>query len=288
MALLNNPKEKFMKTELLQRITTLQEGTQGWTLTSQKVGDVFTIRVALPASYEGSEKAYPVLYTLDGDRSFGLVASTMAYINLGSNFGMGKQIPEMIVVGIGYERGVIPWLFTRVRDFTPTEDPTFNYNNPNFHIPVSGKAESFLHCLRKELMPALMAQYRIDPALKVVASHSMSGLFALYAMLQPESLFQKYLITCPFVGWDNKVIFRLEETYAQQHQELQAEVFMALTGHEPTPPYREEVQEFFERLQTRQYRNFRGHLASYLEDNHFSVWPKSLIDGLVYLFNEKL
>lgn len=277
-----------MKTEVLQKTSTLQEGTQGWTFTSQQVGDVFTIWVALPANYERSEQSFPVLYVLDGDRSFGLAASTMAYINLGSNFGMGKQIPEMIVVGIGYERGVLPWLSTRVRDFTPTADPSFNYNNPNFRIPTSGKAEAFLHCLRQELMPALKLQYRIDPALNVVASHSMAGLFALYAMLQPEPLFQKYLAVCPFVGWDNKILFELEKRYAQDHQELQAEVFFAITGHEPTPPYCEEVQAFFERLQQRQYRNFRCRLTPYLEDNHFSVWSKAFIDGLVYLFNESL
>ncbi len=94
-----------MKTDKLQSTAALQQGTEGWTLASQQVDDVFTIRVALHlANYERSEQSYPVLYVLDGDRSFGLAASTIAYINLGGNFGMGKQIPEMIVVGIGYER----------------------------------------------------------------------------------------------------------------------------------------------------------------------------------------
>ncbi len=133
----------------LRSVLKQQPGNFVYEFDSKHVGDTLTIRGTLPGSYEFTEAKYPVLLVLDGDASFGLATSVMSYINLGANFGMGKNIPEMIVVSIGYERGGIPWLLTRVRDFTPTPDPTFNYNNPNFHVPASGLANLFIRLFSK-------------------------------------------------------------------------------------------------------------------------------------------
>ena len=260
-------------------------GTQMFELESKHVGDTFTIRVALPVSYEAGERKYPVLFCLDSDASFGLAVSTMTYINVGANFGMGKNIPDMIVVGIGYEHGVLPWLFTRVRDFTPSEDPSFNYNNPAFQISESGKAEKFLQFLREELMPSLESMYRVDTSLNVVASHSMSALFAMYEMLQPERIFQKYILACPFIEWGGDTMFRMEAAYAESHQELAADAFFTITGHEPTPTYIESTRKFIDILKSRAYKNFNADLVFYENDNHFSVWPKAFSDGLAYVFN---
>ncbi len=260
-------------------------GIQTFELASQFINDRFTIRVALPAMYPVTDRTYPVLYMLDGDSSFGLAASTLAYVNLGGNFGMGKNIPEMIVVSIAYDRGALPWLFTRVRDFSPTVDPTFNYNNPNFQIPESGQAEKFYQFFSEELIPTLMAHYRIDPALAVLAGHSMGGLWGLYTLFHEQRLFHKYILASPFVGWDNNSIQQFEAAYAQQQRALPADVFFSVTGHEPTPTYIEEVHTFYKTLQDRNYANLRTHLAVYHDENHFSVWPKAFLDGLVYIFN---
>ncbi len=119
----------------------------------------------------------------------------------------------MIIVGIGYERGLIPWLFTRVRDFSPTEDPSFNYNNPSFKIPESGKADNFLKFIKEELQPKLESKYRTDSEMNIVASHSMSALFAVYEMFQSKRFFHKYIIACPFIEWDGDTVFRMEELF---------------------------------------------------------------------------
>ena len=263
----------------------LQPGMQAFEIYSKHVGDTLTVRVALPGSYEFTEANYPVLYVLDGDASFGLATTVMSYINLGANFGMGKNIPEMIVVSIGYERGGIPWLLTRVRDFTPTEDPTFNYNNPNFHVPASGSAESFYKFILEELNPGLKTLYRIDPSMNVLATHSMGGAFAAYTMFQKQQTFQKIIMACPFVGWDNRVLFKMQDEYAKQNKQLKADIFLAVTGLEPTPPYIEEVNDFYKALVKSNYQDLHCTLKTYPEDNHFSVWAKTFIDGLVYLFS---
>ena len=271
--------------ERFHEVAKLQERTLAFEAQSEHVGDVFTVRISLPDNYDNSDKIYPVLYVLDGGRSFGLAASTVNYLNLGAGFDMGKNVPKMIVVGIGYERGLFPWLTTRIRDLTPTEDAAFNYNNPSMQIPESGKAEKFLQFFRDELCPYLAENYRINASDTTLATHSMGGVFALYAMLRPDSLFQRYILSSPFVGWDQNVILQHEAAYAKDHTSLTAKVFFGLTGQEPTPEYIEEVKNCMARLEGRNYQNFKCTMTFYEDENHFSVWPKVLLDGLTYLFN---
>ena len=273
---------------LLQSVHMMQKNSYSmkvFELESPEIGDKFVVRVSLPASYEMMpERRYPVLVVLDGDAALGAATTTMDYINLGSNFGMGKNVPDMIVVGIGYERGAISWLFTRVRDFTPTEDPAFNYNNPHFQIPASGGAKKFHTFLVDSILPAVAANFRVDDALTVLAGHSMGGLFALYAMLQPNPAFHKYILISPFVGWDKRAIFGLEADYAAHNSALKADVFFSYCAAEPTPFYVAEVKDIANAMIQRQYAGFRCAVWDYPEENHFSVIAKAFADGLFALF----
>lgn len=259
---------------------------QAFVLDSAHVNDAFSVRISLPPSYPMNDASYPVFYVLDGDHSFGLAATVQAYMGLGANYGMGRNIPEMIVVGIGYDRGPIPWLFTRVRDFTPTEDPSFNYDNPQFSIPESGKAEPFLAMIRQELQPALRERLRIDEATSVLAGHSLAGAFGMHTMLRPEPVFSKYLLVSPFVGWGQRALFRAEAEFFEQHDALSAEAFFAVSGQEPTPTYIDEVTELCKVLGERGYDGFRFQFRHYAGDNHFSMWPKAFMEGLEFLFAE--
>jgi predicted alpha/beta superfamily hydrolase len=256
-------------------------------LESPEIGDKFVIRVSVPASYEMAPDAkYPLLIVLDGDAAMGLACTTLDYINLGSNFGLGKNVPDMIVVGIGYERGAIPWLFTRVRDFTPIVDETFNYNNPNFKIPASGQAEKFYDFLVNTIMPTVAANFRVDDSMAMLAGHSMGGVFAMYAMLQDDNPFQKFIMASPFVGWGENAIFKMEEEFADKNKSLKADVYFSYCPIEPTPTYIEEVKQAYKVLSERNYEGFRCTIKEYTAENHFSVYPTAFADGLYWLFEE--
>ena len=70
--------------------------TQKKILISKEVGDAFDIYVSVPDDYMESDMSYPVLYVLDGDVAYGMATSIARYLQIGGN------IPELIVVGIGY------------------------------------------------------------------------------------------------------------------------------------------------------------------------------------------
>ncbi len=59
---------------------------------------------------------------------------------------------------------------------------------------------------------------------------------------------------------------------------------MSLTGHEPTPPYIDEVNELIAILQGRSYKSFKFITKYYENENHFSSWPKAFHEGLMSLY----
>ena len=56
----------------------------------------YVLSVVLPEGYHTSDKRYPVVYVLDGDLIFGLVASLTPVT------AMTGEVPELIAVSIGY------------------------------------------------------------------------------------------------------------------------------------------------------------------------------------------
>jgi len=96
-------------------------------ITSEIVADSFFILVSVPNGYYSNEKRFPVLYVLDGDIAFGMAASISRYLQIGDN------IPELIVVGIGYGSLTKSAAKKRRRDYRPTQ---------------TGGAENFLQFLR--------------------------------------------------------------------------------------------------------------------------------------------
>ena len=54
----------------------------------------YLIQVGLPIGYQHSDKSYPVLYVLDGDKSFGMTKEITDWLTF------DKEIKDIIVVGI--------------------------------------------------------------------------------------------------------------------------------------------------------------------------------------------
>ena len=108
-------------------------------LRSEVLEELRTVYVSLPASYRQSQRSYPVLYLLDGNWHFPIVASQVRYL---SECGASDIIaPELIVVGIEN--------VDRDKDFTPTHVPEYE----GMEFPTSGEAADFLQFLTRELVP---------------------------------------------------------------------------------------------------------------------------------------
>ncbi len=154
-----------------------------------------------------------MLYILDGDMTFGMAVGIARYLQLGGN------IPELIIVGIGYgtlrkEEGNM-----RQRDYSPTEK--------SGKEGITGGAQNFLNFLTNELFPHIESTYRTDKNDRAVFGYSMAGMFGLYTLFNKPETFNRYIIGSPYLLWDNGVIFDEEERATIKFTEINAKVFIS-------------------------------------------------------------
>ena len=151
-------------------------------LLSKETGRLYHIYVRLPQGYtEDTEKRYPVVYVLDGDSLFPLIAATHLFLTI------DDELPEAIVVGISYG-SFDPAINKRGIDFMP---PSANLP------PEKSGAPAFQSFLKTELLPMVEARYRTDPLRRVLFGQSRGGSFVLYSAFADPDLFWGRIASSP-------------------------------------------------------------------------------------------
>ena len=134
----------------------------------------FHIYVRLPADYATSGKTYPVVYLLDGDSLFPMLAPLHLFLTY------DEPVPEAIVVGLAYG------------SFDPAAG---NRRDTDYRAPplddgdASGGAAAFQRMLRDEALPAVESRYRVDPSRRILVGQSHGGQFVLYSALTAPDMF---------------------------------------------------------------------------------------------------
>ena len=148
---------------------------------SKVLGEDRTLLIRLPADYEKSGQAYPVLYKLDGNREISLQAfSTLNYL-----VDMTDKVPDHIVVGIENT--------DRTRDMNPDRG-----------------ADNFVQFIKTELTPFIDKNYRTS-GFKVLDGQSASAMFALYSFLKEPALFDAYLLSSFGLFNENQAAYFMNE-----------------------------------------------------------------------------
>jgi predicted alpha/beta superfamily hydrolase len=191
----------------------------------------YDVLVALPASYGiTADRPYPVLWLIDGPLMFNLA------VGLLDTLAFGGHAPEMIVVGIGCpsKAGVREYGRRRNIDLAPP-GKTMGYDGPagdfmRKHQPAEAgggarqAGDQFLTFLVDEVRPALARQYRMADDHGLMG-HSGGGMFTNYAIFARPGAFRRYIVGSPSSNAANRVIFKMEATYAAAHQDLPADIF---------------------------------------------------------------
>ena len=167
--------------------------TETFTLTSDRVGDTYFIKVAYPRDYAESDKSYPVLYVTDAETNFG----ALQYV--AQRLAKDRLIPELILVGIAYDTSYDDFYRLRARDLRPSipDDPDFDLGGRE----DEGKAEQFADFLRHELFPHIDANYRTVAGDRAYYGHSYGGLFGVWNLMYETDLFNRYVILSPSLWW---------------------------------------------------------------------------------------
>lgn len=161
-------------------------------LPSQELGRTYHIYVRLPEGYdEHPERVYPVVYLLDGDSTFPMLAPLHLFMTYDDG------LPEAILVGIAY--GGFGEVNKRDRDFRVVMDD----GSP-------GDAPAFLAMLENDLLPKIDAKFRTDRARRILVGQSRGGSAALQAAYRKPSLFWGHVASNPGREPDTKLLYGMD------------------------------------------------------------------------------
>jgi predicted alpha/beta superfamily hydrolase len=243
-------------------------GTTALKINSAVLGEERTILVRVPPGYETNKQRYPVLYMTDGNAHIGHTSSTVEFL------AQNGRMSELIVVGITNT--------DRTRDLSPTHvTTTVAGGNSALQFPTSGGADKFLKFIETELIPEIEKRYRVHPY-RILAGHSLGGLFTIHAMVSRPELFNSYVAVSPALQWDNQVAVKRAEDFFKARKEWQATLFMSL-GHEPGP-----IEDGFfqlkQVLEKNQTKGFEWEVQQLDDEDHGSVVLRSHYLGMRKIF----
>ncbi len=267
------------------------------TLHSKHCDVDFQIYVQRPV-FEGPNPL-PVVISTDANYMFGAIAdmSTMLLT--------GGETPPTLNIGIGYPPkydGAFV-LARRTYDFSPAKDPYHQRMLEESGIAASGKldaggAPNFFRFVSEELWPWVKQHYKTSDD-RTLIGHSMGGLFGFYVLFNHAGFFQRYAFSSPWLAWADPVCFDYEKTYAAEHKDLDAALFMASGDSEHVttaalpPPMRElfvradiegRTKRMGEMLASRKYKSLRLKRVVGPDANHFTSMLALIPQGLRFVF----
>lgn len=141
-------------------------------LASKATGTTYHVYIRYPQGYaETPDERYPVVYLLDGDSLFPLLAAQHLFL------AIDDKLPEAIVVGIAYG----------------SFDPKVNRRDVDF----GPRAVDFSRFLSTELIPAVESRSRADPGRRILVGQSYGGGYVLYSALTQPDLFWARIASNP-------------------------------------------------------------------------------------------
>lgn len=211
------------------------QDVESYSYRSDEMGALFDVCVGLPGGYQHkSDKHYPALLVLDGNWTFSIVNAFARY--------MIGEVKELVVIGVDIpiEEDFVSHSKRRVHQFSPDND--WPMTDP-FGLSIKremddmskgwassesciGGVPRFYDFLVSELLPDLFKLYRIDNTDIGLAGNSAGGFFAAYKMFTEQSPFRNYIISSPAMALGDGEIFRVEESWAKNHTDLNARVYM--------------------------------------------------------------
>lgn len=178
----------------------------------------YRLDVSLPDSYDAkSRKRFPVIYVMDGQWYFTLIS------NINGGVAFDNQVSEAIVVGVSWAGEDADPNVLRVRDYTPTPMPEY---------AGSGDGDDFLAALQSELVPFVQHHYRTNGR-RIITGSSLSGLFALYAVIEKPELFEGCVALGASLAWDQNYIYNRLEALPPEHFPEGTRCYLAFGEHDP-------------------------------------------------------
>lgn len=252
------------------------------------------LTIALPASYGVQpNRAYPVLWVLDGP------LMTRAVVGILDQMVIGNQAPEMIVVGIGSPaKDGLAGVGRRIVEFSP---PGKGYAPPGLGgalfdkvAPIPAfphRADDFLALLIDDLRPALAADYRFSGE-HALFGHSAGGMVGAYSLFARPGAFSRMILGSPYVGGVDDAVMKAEARYSQRRRDLPVALYVGAGSEEANEWFlavsgiASGTARFGETLLMRGYSGLKLRTRIYDGEDHYSVAPRVIGDGIRQLWKD--
>jgi predicted alpha/beta superfamily hydrolase len=223
------------------------------TIKSQAVGEDRTVLVRVPVNYDRSQTRYPVIYMLDAHPPYNAMMAGLVEQQV-----WGDVMSDAIVVGIQNTN--------RTRDMTATPGDRGD----------GGGAENFLRFIETEVIPFVEKNYRTEPY-RIIAGHSLAGLFVIYTLTERPDLFNGYIAASPHLLWDKNYQVKRAEGALKKRTDWNKTLFVAL-GDEPE--YMDSFNAFQQLLKQSKPKGLDYEFRLFKGENHGSVVLPAYYAGL--------
>ncbi len=232
---------------------------------SRAVGRPFHIYVRFPEGYdEESGERYPVVYLLDGDSLFPILAANHLFLNY------DEGLPEAIVVGIAYG----------------SFDPDRNKRGFDFSAPApdagrdQGGAPAFQAFLKSELIPEVETRYRADSSRRILFGQSRGGYMVLYSAFTDPDLFWGRIASNPTFDPGRDQFFSATASATRNDLGL-----VVTSGSRDFPQLREAALTWFEAWENRDDAPWALKTVTIDGGTHAADSPNSYRLAMVWLFS---
>ncbi|TRX73698.1 alpha/beta hydrolase [Pseudomonas mangiferae] len=179
-------------------------------LPSHHTGRSYRIFVSKPSA-PAPATGYPVIYVLDGNAQFPLLALQARAQE--KRAAVTGQAPTL-VVGIGYPIDGLNDEQARAEDYTPPAADLSDTGDEQARR--QGGADRFLAFVEDELKPLIERSYPVDRQRQTLFGHSYGGLFTLHTLFTRPQAFQTYLAISPSIWWNHRQILDEQRAFAQR------------------------------------------------------------------------
>ncbi len=244
--------------------------TKVYAIHSEEAGRDLQMMVSLPGDYDssGPETHYPVLYAVDGQWHHALLGAALGALHY------DRSALNSIVVSVTWKGDVSDAERLRFEDLTPT---------PVEEFPNAGRADKFLDFMELELIPHVEETYRVSEDRALIGS-SLGGLYTIYALFTRPSLFTDYIATSPSVGWDDMLLSKHLDGFADTGLDSKVRLYLARGGLEI---WNTVIDDFARSLQARNIENLEVDFEIIDGAGHGSVNPEAYTRGLHYIFKKE-
>ena len=220
-------------------------------------------------------RKFPVLYLMDGDNHFELLAQYVDYLSRPDVLAM----PKIIIVGISNTK--------RTRDLTPTNSIINYEGKPDSNsYKQSGGNDFFLKFIETELMPMIDKNYKTEPY-KIFAGHSFGGISAINCMLTKPDMFDAYIAVSPSLWWDNEYLLKITDEKLKNGSTLN-KMFFYSDGNEGgiNSSFHKSLLKLDSTIAKKKLKKLDYMYKHYPSETHMTEPVVAYFDALRFIFKE--